>query len=282
MKKLPRNSGQALLVVLLIMAVALTIGLAVTSRTVTDVEISEQSEEAARAFSAAEAGIEEALITAELEPLTGSFQEGEVSYRTTPSPLGNTNQYLFPKSDSEVRTLWLANYSDLSSSYTEDSLILFWGNSDSTEEPALEIAVYYQTGSDYKVLRYALDPIDRGDNFCLPGDDPGIPRCENVIDFEVGPFSIAGASAKYQASLDLSPATGTLLFARLRLLYSDELDQIIAAQAAGSTIFPSQGVRISSVGTAGGSTRKIEVVRLHPAPPGIFDFLLYSEGDLVK
>ncbi|MGB9585898.1 MAG: hypothetical protein ACPL7A_00585, partial [Anaerolineales bacterium] len=56
-----KNSGQALLIILLVMAVGLTIGLAVISRSVTDIRISRQEEESARMFSVAEAGIEEAL-----------------------------------------------------------------------------------------------------------------------------------------------------------------------------------------------------------------------------
>jgi hypothetical protein len=299
MKKLPPSSlsqgrrsegGQVLLVILLIMAVALTIGLAVTSRTVTDIEISEGSEEAARAFSAAEAGIEEALVTAigEEDP-EGSFDEGNVTYFTQRGFLGIGSQYLFPEAtrEDETRTLWLAEYPDLTQAYIGDSLIILWGNADSTEEPALEATIYYRTGgSEDKVIRYALDPNPSNpahqpdpNRFCQPdGTD-----CDGISDFGTeGNYSIGGKTAKYKATLDLSPALGsTLLFARLRLLYSGELDQVLGAQPTSGS-FASQGVKISSVGTAGGSTRKIEVVRLHPAPPGIFDFLLYSGSSLSK
>jgi hypothetical protein len=65
-------------------------------------------------------------------------------------------------------------------------------------------------------------------------------------------------------------------------LYSSE-SQVIGAEAVGDgIILPSQGVKITSVGTAGTSTRKVEIIRLHPAPPEIFDFLLYSDESLVK
>jgi hypothetical protein len=278
------------LIVLLIMAVALTIGLAVTSRTVTDIEISEQTEEASRAFSAAEAGIEEALITASDVAPSGNFEEGAVTYVTHKDLLGTGSQYLFPESKGEVRTLWLAEYPE-TPSYFESSVTIFWGNADSTETPALEATIYYETGGSYKVIRYALDPNFSShepdpNRFCQPnGTD-----CEGVTDEsgnlgfdDIGNYSIDGKTVKYKATLDLSPASGgTLLFARLRLLYTDEFDQVLGAQAAGTSSFASQGVKISSVGTAGGSTRKIEVVRLHPVPPGIFEFLLYSGTDLVK
>ena len=57
--------GQALIIILLVMAVGLTMGLAVVSRSVTDIRISQQEEESARAFSAAEAGIRQQLTIRE-------------------------------------------------------------------------------------------------------------------------------------------------------------------------------------------------------------------------
>ena len=47
-----------LLVVVLTMIVALTVGLSLASRTITNMKISKQNEESQRAFQAAEAGIE--------------------------------------------------------------------------------------------------------------------------------------------------------------------------------------------------------------------------------
>ena len=57
------DSGQALLVILLSMTVILTVVLSVVSRTVTDITITTYQEDAQRAFDAAEAGIEDALLT---------------------------------------------------------------------------------------------------------------------------------------------------------------------------------------------------------------------------
>jgi Tfp pilus assembly protein PilX len=50
-KTLKNNSGQTIIIVLLAIAVGLTIGLAVISRSVTSIRISRQEEESARAFS---------------------------------------------------------------------------------------------------------------------------------------------------------------------------------------------------------------------------------------
>jgi len=71
--KLVFEKGQIGLIVILIMAVGLTIGLAIASQSVTDVSISETEEKSLRAFNAAEAGIEEALQMVTLSSTNLSF-----------------------------------------------------------------------------------------------------------------------------------------------------------------------------------------------------------------
>ena len=72
-----RESGQALILVLLSLSVVLTLVLYVVSRSVTDVAVSSQQEESVRAFSAAEAGIEKTLVIG-----TGN---------ATPAPVGDSS-----------------------------------------------------------------------------------------------------------------------------------------------------------------------------------------------
>lgn len=288
MKKLPKSSGQALLIILLIMAVALTIGLAVTSRTVTDVQISEQTEEAARAFSAAEAGIEEALVTADYGDFDPKELDEGVTYQTSKEALGTTPPYPYLMTDvkdNEVKTLWLSEYPDYSSPYLGNNFVIFWGDRDLGENPALEVTVYYKTGGEDKTLRYALDPLaasrDPANNFCGPDEDLGEDNCEGVASLDSGDFSVGNKYAECRAVLDLSAAAGNPLFARLRLVYAGS-GQLIGVEPAAGINLPSQGVKITSVGSAGAATRKVEVIREHPAPPEIFDFLLYSDSELIK
>ena len=84
-----KESGQIIIVLLLMMLVGLSIGLVVTQRSVTDVSVSTQSEQSQRAFSAAEAGIEKVRqgaveprivkLETEFAPvLTGVFPKGEI------------------------------------------------------------------------------------------------------------------------------------------------------------------------------------------------------------
>lgn len=288
-KKLPfprDNSGQALLVILLIMAVALTIGLSITSRSITDIKISELSEEGARAFSAAEAGIEEALLAGSegtFEP-AAPFETG-ATYQSVSTGFGSATQFALPAtvSQGQVPTLWLSNYSDLSPAYNQDRLELFWGNPG--ENAALEASIYYKDGTEYKVAKFALDPITTrtpANSFCNP------PSCSGVISFSDGDSSFDSKNFDSKATLDLSSITGpgkTLLFARIRVLYADE--QALGVKAAcnllcGASTLPSQGLTITSKGTAGAATRKVQVVKYHPAPPAFFDSVLYSQTDLEK
>src|SRR3990167_8727041 len=61
-RKAKNNSGQAVLIVLLSLSVVLIIVLYIMSRSITDISLSSKEEDSMRAFSAAEAGIERALV----------------------------------------------------------------------------------------------------------------------------------------------------------------------------------------------------------------------------
>ncbi|MFZ5366308.1 MAG: hypothetical protein ACOZBZ_03350 [Patescibacteria group bacterium] len=255
------SPGQALLIILLVMAVALTIGLSVISRSITDIKISQQTEEAARAFSAAEAGIEEALVAGTSG--SGTFAETGATYQTAVAGFGEGTEFVFPQEIQvdEPQTLYLAKYETdgaLTKHYTAGTIDVCWDG-----DAALEIAIYYQDGSTYKVARAVVDPVD--------GRTPG-------ADFPSG--QCAGLEHKKTLSLPTGGSI-TLLFLRLRVLYANTKVGVSTPGGAGGTL-PSQGNRIESTGTAGTSTRKVEVVRFYPAPPEIFDFAVYSGGSLSK
>src|ERR1039457_1993808 len=57
------QKGQILLIVVLIMVTSLTIGLAVAARSITNVRTSQDSANSEKAFSAAEAGVEQTLTS---------------------------------------------------------------------------------------------------------------------------------------------------------------------------------------------------------------------------
>jgi len=100
------KSGQAAIAALFIMTVIVTVGLAMISRTITDVQISETGEQGIRAFSAAEAGIEGAFEVdwGELGGFSGVSLGGlsadveTIAYNQVEEEL-KQGEYLFVKAD---------------------------------------------------------------------------------------------------------------------------------------------------------------------------------------
>src|SRR3990172_86209 len=168
MRKLPLNTakvdknfqgGQALLIVLLTMAVILTVVLSVVSRSVTDVTVTTYEEDALRAFSAAEAGIEEKL----LNPSLGSFGPvllGDPSYKyegevTAPSELDSTFLYKDKLISGDIATFWLVSH-DADGNLSCNGLDCFDGAAldicwedptytyaDNNLRPAIEVLLFY-------------------------------------------------------------------------------------------------------------------------------------------
>jgi hypothetical protein len=280
------NSGQALLVILLIMAVVLTIGLATISRSITDIKISEQTDDSARAFSAAEAGIE-ALLSGAVDG-TGLTFDSTTKVVTLKTDITGTS-FLYPQAlgKNEIATIWLSEFDNDTKKYknflntTANNLItVAWGNenavADQDTTPALEVSLYYDN-SGAKVAKFLLDPFtSRENNFCKTDTT----NCANISNF-VSPAGLYGdKNLKFKADIDVSSlgAGLNMYFARLRLLYNDTAHYI----GLSTNNLPKQGIKIAATGTSNQATRKVEVYRLNPAPPDIFDFALYSGGSLVK
>src|SRR3990167_1792944 len=103
---LPRNnlksqSGQILIIFLLILVIGLAIILSIASRAITDLRVSTTSEESSRAYFAAEAGVEEALkrISTEGVAVTGGsidLGQSEVNYSVDTVSLGVDQAFVFP------------------------------------------------------------------------------------------------------------------------------------------------------------------------------------------
>jgi len=280
-----KNSGQALLIILLVMAVGLTIGLAVISRSVTDIGISRQEEESARVFSVAEAGIEEALKLGSAPP--GGVEIGGITATVSQANLGKTQEFAFPGEYEvgDTQTLWLVEHNtqgqpdeNASGRYTGTSIDLYWGNkgqpSDQKNTPALEVTLIYKGGGVFKIKRAAFDPNSSriASNKFELADSGG----------SLG-YSVGGETFQFR-KLGFSFPSGSIIpyALRLRLLYSDQ-PQILGVKGVGGNL-PSQGTCYESTATnpQTGVTRKVRHCQAHKAPPEIFDYVLYSEKDLVK
>jgi len=270
------EKGQAVLVVLLVMSVILTLGLSAVSRSVTDVKISQQSQESARAFWTAQAGLEKALLAQ--SDIPDSTIDG-VSYAVTKSALGGGTDFVFPEKIEvgENFVYWLVNHNsdgsigtDIADFYQGDNLTIYWGNQG--DSPALVAAlVYKDTSGNFRSRKFAYDPVTRSPatNFSLP--DSGTD------------FSFGGNTFAYKATisglLSLPGYDRKPYFVNIKMIYNTT-SQILGVRTVGNG--PVQGSCYESKATVTVSNivRNLKECRTWPQTPGIFDYLLFSGGDI--
>jgi len=268
MKK--REGGQALILVLLSLSVVLTLVLYIVSRSVTDVAVSSQQAESVRAFSAAEAGVEHALVAQALgTTYPGSVGDSSYVAKVSGFAQGLTG-FAYPISldNGDSATFWLAEH-DASGNLTAtgafngNKIEICWGNA--AIAPAIEITVYYETApndlSKIQIKRWAYDAN-------------AAPRGSFTSAFNSGSCTIAGQSYDFQETLTTLPSN--LLLARVRMFYNN-VPQNVGISVLGGNL-PSQGQNIASTGTAGGSNRKISVFQGWPEFPFVSNALFSPEG----
>ena len=270
------------LITLLVLTIATTVALSLVSRTTTDTTITNQIEESSRAFSAAEAGIEEALKSGLGSGGVQVLEGGEARYDVTVSSIGGAaGVFEFPKKITRgvTETLWLADHDANgllmeTPTYTAPAIDICW--SSETTTPGMVITLLYKESSDnsYRVARAAFDPDATraaGNGF---SSSYAVGGCGGSTDTE---YRVTITFSGLDASID--PATDTLLALRLRTVYSDASIAI----DAGSQVLPLQGNKIDSIGSAsGGTNRKIVVFQQYRTPATIFDAAVYSQGSIVK
>lgn len=275
MKRDPKQSGQIVLITLLVLSIAATVALSLIARTTTDVTISSQVEESSRAFNAAEAGIEEALKTGLSSPGTQVLTPG-VSYTVTVATIGGAaGIYTVPRRTprASTETVWLVNHNpdgslDETPTFTAPSVSICF--SQETTTPAVVATILYKRGASYFVAKGAYDPdaVRAGTN-----------NFSGVTALSGG----CGTPTMYLqtitfADFGIDPAADTVLMLRLRPVYADTQ---IAVDA--SIPLPLQGNRIESLGTTEtGVTRDIIVYQQYRSAPTIFDAALYSQNTLSK
>ncbi len=294
MVKLPKNqSGQALLMVLLSMAVALTLVLSVLSRTISDVNISSQDESSLRAFSAAEAGVEQALVVGSS---TGTVAIGDASFSANVSGFAEGKYTLvFPNNfvSGEPAVVWFVSH-DANGNLTCSGQPCFrgkkakvcWGDSLANPVPALEATIFYLTPpGDYSTVRIAravYDPNSErraANNFSDPAS--------------AGNCVIDGINFAYDAIVDFSSlgvaqwnTPNVLQFMVLKLLYNNISHRIgvdvNTSLHPQNTTLPAQGQLIESGGTSGNTSRRIEVFQGYGELPMAFYSAIYSKGGLTK
>jgi hypothetical protein len=269
------QKGQALLIVVLVMVVALTVGLAVVSRSIVNLKNSQQEVGSQQALSAAEAGIEQSIKSG-VSIGSGTFTTS-TKYTTVVSSVSGDADFLLggnnKVSQDDASYVWLTPYSADSSKLFlttwSGKLDIYWGNDGANpcNNAALEIAVVWGTRTDPKVTRYVYDGcVARAskNGFAAP-------------DLTNANYGIAGIKLYNEVKLDgvTNPQIANGFLIRVAPLYGDSY--IGVSRETGSPILPSQGTIITSTGTTGNNVqRKLNVFQGYPEIPAeLFPFSLF-------
>ncbi len=256
------QAGQAVLLILLVVTVALGLGLSIIAQSTTDVRISQQEQDAARAFNAAEAGIEDALkqiTTIALgTPQTLDIDNIPVEYTVTGR---NFLEVQFKENESaqvildgNVNTLTVEWVDKNSGQENPNDCTGVTAASGQTAASLLISVV----AADYQVRRFGL-------NACA------LAASNNLTD-----VALVG-SDQYLRRYDLNIAADDQLV-RIRPLYN-----LASLRVTAANPLPTQAYQInSSAQTETQESKAIEVTRLEPGTPSIFDYVLFSGGGLVK
>lgn len=267
------RSGQALVLVMMVLAVTMTVGLSIISRSTNEVKVSTAQEESARALEAAEAGLEKAL-GGTLQGVSQSTLANQAIYVVFPTPTpSQLKEWKIPFElyEGQVATIDLRNFYSVDS----NNIRLCWGSDspNSVTGPALEASLIYTIGGEEKVGRVVLDEDDRLNSTFSP------------------PFNPTGLCPefKYGKSVDLSAFLGgdplasvDFLMLRLRLYYLGVEAEPVAIVLVGNADLGRQGDEYIAIGTAGTSTQKLRGVQLNYDVPTVFDNAVFSGGGLVK
>ncbi|MBI3955528.1 hypothetical protein HY338_03720 [Candidatus Gottesmanbacteria bacterium] len=267
-----KSSGQIVLILVLITVVGLTIGLSLISRTVTDVRISSQIEESGRAFSAAEAGVENALKVINVLPTNTAksitLDNATAEYKVSDIG-GDRSLYTFPLTEiTSSQLLWLVNHNSDGSlgatNYypTASSLDICWGGVGNNS--ALELSLYYLSGSSYKISKAAYDPDGSRLNNFSTADNIG---------------SYCGGNYRYKHSVNFKDDFGLLGSELLLALRMTPVYESTTIGILPTDNLPVQGNQVNSVGKSNtGVVRKIQVNKTYNLLPNLLDFSLYCEN----
>lgn len=235
------------MIVLLVVAVALGFGLSIISQSVTDTEIAGHSEESARVFNAAEAGIESALgnisaivgLGQQTIPVGEDENRIDVNYEVTGQDFLEGDY-----SENDIATVVLGTL--------PDTLTIEWGESCPLAASLLITVIK----SDNQIERYGWNACDLANDFTNVSD-PG------SVGYLRQKTLIVGANA----------------LVKIRPIYNQANIRV-----TGTGNLPPQAYNIDSEAQQPLTleAKAIQVDRTEPATPSIFDYVLFSGTTIVK
>lgn len=254
------QAGQVGVLIVLIMAVMLTAGLSVASRTTQELFISKQSEDTTRVFNAAEAGIEEALSEVnagdDLAAFSREYAFNETTVNYAVNPLARLETKLFEGVTGMVKLREPAQVLPAGA-----SVRIGWGRESASCEASLLVSVLGTDGSGTTARHF------------------GLSGCTRTPDDAFVAVTQAGCADGFNRCTTLS-LLPTDEYIRVKPLYGDTDIQVFSE----SITLPTQAysIRSQAKNNNGNETRIVEVTRTLPTAPSVMDYTLFSGGDIVK
>lgn len=291
-----KEKGQVIIIVLLVMVVILVVALSAIGRSITEISTATKTEESSRAFSAAEAGIEQTL---QLSGGSGSSTVGSLTNDAQAQVSWNANlpqqrmplEHEPPIGKDSFAQFWLANPDTLDPSYTQNSFQLYFGKArdysgDLDNKPAVEVHVILRTPSgDYYDKRYFYDSSNASGRATVNGFNY-VPNCSSsgltlrTNDYTRDSSFYCQVTVPQSGSFNDSPGDRPIM-ARVRLLYTNDFHPL-ALKPLGADSLPYQATIVRSVGTSGSTQRTVQVFQQKNVMPPFLDFTLFSASTVTK
>lgn len=244
-----KQSGQALLVIVLVMIVTLTVGLSLTSRSIVSIRTSSEEADSQKALVAAEAGIERGLQVNNNATISEPFVENNAKYSTEIKGVKGTAFLTHggnPIAQDDGIDVWLVEHKadgtpDYSILWPGTDLDISWGDPSlgDCDNAAIEVAVIWGSVASPSLKREAYDPCNERANK------------NHFSNVAGGTHTIEGKKFGYRKKIKIDKDFG--IVARVVPIYASTP---IAVE--GNKALPTQGFKIDSIGTSGGGDREVK------------------------
>jgi hypothetical protein len=248
------RGGQVLVAVTILLILALSVGVAASSRMLKNIKVFSRSDDSAKALAAAEAAVERILLK----------DDDTIDEYITNGTCGSDCYISFAdSSEATVALSYLANTEEpfeVSLSISDVSAVDLEGYPSGSivdvcwDEDTSVVGLYVYLDSEYKAEPYAYNPTG--------------------FDFGNG-LLVASAGHGYASCFQVD-TEGTPQLLRLR---AEHLDTTATVFPASGQTMPGQGFLIESVGKAGDTVKKVRVAKRNSVLPAIFDYAIYQASE---
>lgn len=268
------KSGQVLILVLLTVIVVLTIGLSVASRNITNLRTTTQTEQSQRAFTAAEGGVEDVLSAIDTPSFAATYTDAETDDGDTQSvQVGDLNASVNVRASATYDgavSLGDVLQVDLNGVGNNQKIQIEWGlnNTEEVDDTgkvaSLEITQIFNTSDQ---IRKYFDSGRSGET--------------HEGGFSTSDGACLNPSTDFNKCVVVTtPPSGVPKILRLKPFWANTT---VRVYGSGFNLPVQIYDIISTAQSEIGVTRSVQVTRSAlPRLPAVFDYVLFSEQDIIK